>query len=694
MSENTFEFKSDTQKVLRIIVHSLYQKKEVFLRELLSNASDALNKVRIRKLTNEEVYDAERDLEITIISDKNTNTLTIRDTGIGMTRDELERNLGTIAQSGTEEFLKAMEDENSKDLIGQFGVGFYSGFLVSSEIEVISRSAIPGNEAYKWHSTGEESFTIEPAEKEERGTDIILYLKEDEHEYLDSYMIKNLVKEYSNYIEFPIKLHEVKEIKEEDDLPLNKEEAEEEEEKEDEVLNEQTALWRVSPRELEKKEKEQEEEYTKALEEAGDDAEKKPIKPESEYKKFYNQNLGEFGDYLAKIHVRVESPSLFYALLYIPETKNKMFNARESDWGIKLYNRKILIDDKNKDILPEYMRFMLGVVDAEDFDLNVSREVVQSSRMQRQMKNYLTKKILSTLEDMAKDDPERYIDFFREFGPFLKEGIASNDKYKDRLTELLRFHSTHEDGKDGSASLKQYTERMKEGQDTIYYLSGFDLETLKKSPHLEYYEKEGYEVLLLGEAIDSFLMMHLHDYEIDGEGDEKKKLSFHLIDQEEVDDKDEEESKDDDEEDDEDGDKKKERKGPYGKLLDKFATVLGGSVSDVKTSDRMVSAVARLVTPKGGMSSDLQRAMKIMESQSGTPGMGGMGMFGKILQINPEHEIIQKLKAAFEKDPDSRLVELIIHQIHDNCRLADGDVPDFNKMTKRSEEIMALSLKK
>lgn len=625
MSTSQYEFKTDTQKILKIIINSLYQHKEVFLREVLSNASDALNKVRIRQLTNEEVFDNERNLEIELIADKEASTLTIRDYGIGMTKDELVKNLGTIAQSGTEEFLKALE-EGDENLIGQFGVGFYSTFLVADEVDVISRSAIPGESAWKWTSNGEDSFSVEEAEKDTRGTDIVLYIKEDDKEYLEDYRLKSLVRQYSNYIEFPIKLGE-------------------------DTLNEQTALWRISPSEV----------------------------TDEQYKEFYN-HLGQFGDYVAKIHVRVESPSLFYALLYIPPTKNRMFNQQDAEWGLKLYNKKILIDEKNKDILPEYLRFAVGVVDAEDFDLNVSREVVQSGRLQRQMKNYLQKKILSTLEDLAKSDEEKYLDFFKEYGPFIKEGIASNDKNKDRLTNLLRFHSTNKDDAEGATTLAKYIERMKPDQKEIYYLSGLDLDTLKKSPHLEYYEKEGYEVLLLSEAIDSFLMMHLHEYE------EKK---FFLIDQDESVELDEPEVKE--ETDEEEGEKKKERTGPIGKLMDRFAEVLGGSVADVKTSDRLVSAVARLVTPKGGMSSDLQRAMKIMESQSGSN--MSLPMMGKVLQLNPEHEIIKELNSRFEKNPEDKIINLTINQIHDNARLADGDVPDFNKMTQRIEEILSLSLK-
>lgn len=620
--DEQYDFKTDTQKILKIIINSLYQHKEVFLRELLSNASDALNKVRIKKLTNEEVFDADKELEIEILIDKENNTITFRDTGIGMNQDEVVTNLGTIAQSGTEEFLKALENGDNS-LIGQFGVGFYSSFLVAEKVEVLTRSYESDSTGYKWVSTGEASFSVEEVEKEFRGTEIILHLKEDTKEYLEEYKIKSLVSQYSNYIEFPIKMGE-------------------------DILNEQTALWRVSPKEVE----------------------------DEQYDKFFN-HLGQFGKYMAKIHVRVDSPHLFYSLLYIPPTKNRMFNTQDSDWGIKLYNKKILIDEKNKDILPEYFRFVVGVIDAEDFDLNVSREVVQSTRVQRQMKNYLQKKIISTLENMAKDDEEKYMEFYREYGPFLKEGIASNDKFKDRLIDLIRFNSTNKE-EDGAVTLTQYVERMKPDQEQIFYLSGLDIDTVKKSPHLEYYVKEGFEVLLLGEAIDSFLMMHLNEY---------NEKTFFLIDQ------DDSVELDAPEEPTEDGEepKKKEREGPLGKLMDKFMDTIGGKVADVKTSDRLVNAVARLVTPKGGMSSDLQRAMKIMESQGGSS--LNLPMMGKVMQINPEHEIIISLNKKFEDNPDDEIIDLIILQLHDNVRMVDGDVPDFNTMSQRSEKIMALSLK-
>ncbi|MHA2250377.1 MAG: molecular chaperone HtpG [Candidatus Kariarchaeaceae archaeon] len=625
-SEKTFSFKAETKKLLDIIINSLYQNKEVFLRELISNASDALNKIRIKQLTSEKILDPEAELKIELFPDKENNTLTIRDTGIGMTQAELKTNLGTIAQSGTQEFIESMENQDTDPLIGMFGVGFYSAFLVADQVKVVSRSFSPNSKAWEWSSEGVESFSIQEANQDTRGTDIILKLKEDQNEYLDDYKLKSLIKKYSNYVEFPIVLGE-------------------------ETLNDQTALWRVSPNEV----------------------------SEEQYEDFY-QYLGQFGKPLVKIHVSVDVPIEFHALLYMPATRGKQFTP-DKEWGLKLYNRKILIDEKNKDLLPEYMRFMVGVVDAEDFDLNVSREVIQNTRIQRQIMKYLQKKVLDEIEKLAEDeDNEKYMELFREFGVFFKEGIAADDKNKNRLTDLLRFNSTRESGNDGSVSLANYVEEMKIDQEEIYYLTGLDYEMVKKSPHLEYYKKEGFEVLLLGEAIDSFLMMHLKDY---------NEKSFYLIDQDESEVEKEAKVKDGDDEEEEPV--KKEKTGPFAPLLNKFLEVLGSKVDDVKESDRLVGSVARLVTPKGGISSDLQRAMKIMESQSGGPTLS-MPMMGKILQINPEHDIIKKLNDKIQEDPSNDIIEPLIEQIHDNARLADGEVTDFTELISRTEKIMDMSL--
>lgn len=651
MSENTkFSFKAETNKVLKIITHSLYQQSEVFLRELISNASDALNKARLKKLTSDTILDPDLELEIKIRLDKTNKTLTISDSGIGMSKKELMENLGTIAKSGTENFLKALEEgeNDSSELIGMFGVGFYSAFLVSDKVEVVTKGISTKSTGWKWSSDGEDSFSIETIDKNERGTEIILYIKDDESEYLEEFRIKQLVKQYSNYVAFPIKL--IKEDEEEDD----------------EILNEQKAIWRQSPDEV----------------------------TEEEYDAFYRY-LGQSGTPLAKIHVRVESPIQFSAILYIPSFKPQNFGMTNDKWGLTLYNRKVLINEYNKDLLPEWSRFIVGVVDGEDFQLNVSREVLQSTRATRTIEKYLTKQIIKKLEDIANETqklidedekPESFIDYmllWREFGAFIKEGVASEAKHKERLIELLRFNSTDENGKDGSVSLEDYVKRMGVDQEKIYYLTGLEYDLLKNSPHLGYYKKNKLEVLLLGEPIDSFLMMHLTDYH------EKE---FFLIDQ------DEEESGEENEDgdsasnsDNEEEQETKLKEGPFAPLLNKMVDVLGGRVRDVKMSDRLVGSMARLVTPSGGINSNLQRAMKIMDAQGGNAGLG-LPMMGKVLQLNPENEIIVTLNNIIEKDTKDERIEPLILQIHDNARILEGDVPDFSDMLKRVETIMNYSL--
>ncbi|MGB1995147.1 MAG: molecular chaperone HtpG [Candidatus Kariarchaeum pelagius] len=652
MSENTkFSFKAETNKVLKIITHSLYQQSEVFLRELISNASDALNKARLKKLTSDTILNPDLELEIKKISiDKTNKTLTISDSGIGMSKKELMENLGTIAKSGTENFLKALEEgeNDSSELIGMFGVGFYSAFLVSDKVEVVTKGISTKSTGWKWSSDGEDSFSIETIDKNERGTEIILYIKDDESEYLEEFRIKQLVKQYSNYVAFPIKL--IKEDEEEDD----------------EILNEQKAIWRQSPDEV----------------------------TEEEYDAFYRY-LGQSGTPLAKIHVRVESPIQFSAILYIPSFKPQNFGMTNDKWGLTLYNRKVLINEYNKDLLPEWSRFIVGVVDGEDFQLNVSREVLQSTRATRTIEKYLTKQIIKKLEDIANeteklidDDekPESFIDYmllWREFGAFIKEGVASEAKHKERLIELLRFNSTDENGKDGSVSLEDYVKRMGVDQEKIYYLTGLEYDLLKNSPHLGYYKKNKLEVLLLGEPIDSFLMMHLTDYH------EKE---FFLIDQ------DEEESGEENEDgdaasnsDNEEEQETKLKEGPFAPLLNKMVDVLGGRVRDVKMSDRLVGSMARLVTPSGGINSNLQRAMKIMDAQGGNAGLG-LPMMGKVLQLNPENKIIIALNNIIEKDTKDERIEPLILQIHDNARILEGDVPDFSDMLNRVETIMNYSL--
>jgi molecular chaperone HtpG len=444
MSE-TIGFKTDVKRVMDIIIRSLYQHEDVFLRELISNASDALNKVRIKTLTSEKVYQSDTPLKIQIIPDSKNKTLTIRDTGIGMTKEELVNSLGTIARSGTLEFLQQAENtEDFRDLIGQFGVGFYSAYLVADKVIVRTRSWRSNAKSYEWISSGEDSFTITQIEKEDRGTDVVLYLKEDNEEFLDEYKIKQTVKKYSDFVNFQIEW--IPEESEEDDESEAKTEEEEDEEKDTGpiILNSQKALWRKSPDEIK----------------------------DEEYIEFYKHVSNKWDEPLLRLHIRAETPIEYYAIIYIPKTKNPTFMP-DAQWGLKLYSKKILIQENNQDLIPEYFRFLVGVVDAEDLPLNVSREVVQNSRLMNQIRKHLQKKIIEEIDKLAEKDKEKYLEFHREYGVFLKEGIAQNDNNKDKLVSLLRFHSTRDDvdGRTGAVSLEDYIVNMKSGQDKIYYLN-------------------------------------------------------------------------------------------------------------------------------------------------------------------------------------------------------------------------------
>ncbi|RME98631.1 MAG: molecular chaperone HtpG, partial [Chloroflexi bacterium] len=462
------EFRAEIQQLLDILIHSLYSNQEIFLRELLSNASDALNRVKFETLTNRNVLDEKAELGIWIETDEEARTLTIRDTGIGMNEEEIVQGLGTIAHSGAKEFLKAMEEAGKKgqgvttDVIGQFGVGFYSVFMVAEEVTVTSRSFRPDDTAVAWTSTGQGTYSVSPAEKAERGTTIHIKLKEAAKEYARNYKIRQVVKAHSDFVAFPIYLKEEKTVTADDDDKKTEKTFEWNQ------INEQTAIWRQSPREVD----------------------------EEKYKSFYHQFTFDFGDPLLRIHTSTDAPVQFYALLFVPSKKDYRLFGGKDDFGLKLYSRKVLIKENFKDLLPNYLRFIEGVVDSEDIPLNVSREMVQATPLLKKIGKTLVRRIAGQLEELAQEDPEKYATFWQEFGGFIKEGIATEPDSKARFTDLLRFTSS-KGGADELVSLKQYTERMKDDQTEIYYILGDDYGVLSRSPHLEYFRKHDIEVLFL-----------------------------------------------------------------------------------------------------------------------------------------------------------------------------------------------------
>lgn len=614
---NTMEqhtFKAETRQLLNILVHSLYKDREVFLRELLSNASDALNRLRFEMLTNQDILDPQAELKIQIRANKDARTITIQDTGIGMTRDEVIENLGTIAQSGARKFLE-LTREHKADLgqvIGQFGVGFYSVFMVAEWVRVTSRSHRPDAESVTWYATGEDSYEVGKAEMSERGTRIEIKLKEDAAEFAEEYRLKNIVHKHSDYIGFPIYMGD-------EEKPVNK----------------QTSLWRTARNEI----------------------------TDEQYKDFYRQTTLDFEDPLFHTHMVTDAPVQLYALLYVPaKAERGIFSLRKED-GLKLYSRNILIDEYNKDLLPEYLRFVQGVVDSEDLPLNVSRETVQSSGLMPKLKKVLTNQVIKELETLAKKDAEKYNKFWEEFGVYLKQGIAASPADADTITPLLRFKTNLTP--ETWSSLEEYSARMQPDQKIIYYIVGEDPKSVLRSPHLEAFHSRGMEVLLLTEPMDSFMLMGLRkfkDYELKNvagaelDGADQTKAESEA---------------------------EKMPESDFNALIEKFKQVLGERVADVRASSRLVQSVARLVDADGTSNPELQRVYKYLGKDFEMP--------KKVLELNPSHAVLKNLLAITE---NTDLQDAVVEQIFDSALLVEGLHPDPSSMVPRMQQIIEAALSK
>lgn len=611
-------FQTEVKQLLNILIHSLYTEREIFLRELVSNASDALTQMRFVQQTERDVLDPEAELEIRLEVDEDEKTITISDTGVGMTREEMRTNLGTIAQSGARAFLQAVEDEdaNASDVIGQFGVGFYSVFMAAEWVKVISRSYRPDTEAASWYATGSDTFQLGEADKEERGTTIIVKLNEDAEEFAREYRLRQIIKRHSDYVAYPIYIGD-----------------------DEEQANRQKAIWRQRAQEVEAE----------------------------EYVDFYKQLTLDFQDPLAHIHFVADAPLKIFALMYFPAKVDRgMFMLREED-GLKLYTRKILIEEYTKNLLPPYYRFVQGVVGAEDLPLNVSRENVQANALMEKLKKILTNQVTRKLEMMAKKDPEDYITFWEEFGQFIKEGVASDDADREKLYPLLRFHSTTHPAK--WFSLVDYIERMGTGQEKIYYILGDDSRSVSRSPHLDYFRANGYEVLTLTDPVDSFMLMGLREYQ-DFEIQNVAAGDLELPVPKEAG---------------EEGDAEPEAEtlseGEVDALVERFKTALGERVSDVRITERLTSSVARMVDPDGAMGQEMQRVYRMMDRDFQVP--------AKVLELNPQHPILSKLGAL---PKDDALAQTIIEQIYESALLIEGVHPDPAGMIPRIQELMEAAL--
>ncbi len=624
--KETLGFQTEVKHLLHLMIHSLYSNKEIFLRELVSNASDAADKLRFLALSNESLYEGDSELKIRLAFDKDQRTISVIDNGIGMSREEVQEHIGTIAKSGTKQFFEALTGDQAKDseLIGQFGVGFYSAFIVADKVTLITRKAgAPSSEGVCWESAGEGDYTLETVEKATRGTEIILHLKESESEFLDNYRIRSIIRKFSDHISLPIVMD--KEVMPEMDLDDEEETVEGAEKSEktkpepeivEETINSASALW------------------TKARQEISD----------NDYNEFYKHVSHDYQDPLVHLHSKVEGTNEYTLLLYVPARAPFDLWDRDNKHGVKLYIRKVFITDDAEQLMPRYLRFIKGIIDANSLPLNVSREILQQSKQISAIKTGAVKKVLSMLEGLAQNEPEKYASFWTEFGNVIKEGPVEDHGNKDRIAKLLRFSSTHTDNSTQDVSLEAYVGRMQEGQEKIYYVTADSFAAAKNSPHLEIFRKKGIEVLLLSDRIDEWLVSSLSEF--DGktlQSVAKGELDLGQLDSEE--------------------DKKaqEEINHDFESVLKQIKEVLSDKVSEVRVSHRLTESPACLVSDVYGMSLNMERIMK----------EAGQSMnFGRkpIFEINPNHALLAKLK---NEQDDSRFGDLV-HILFDQAILAEG----------------------
>ena len=609
-AKETRGFETEAKQLLHLMIHSLYSNKEIFLRELISNASDAADKLRFEAVKNADLYEGNPDLNIRVAFDKEANTVTISDNGIGMSRDEVIENLGTIAKSGTAAFMSNLTGDDKKDskLIGQFGVGFYSAFIVADKVTVHTRRAgLPASEGICWESTGEAQYTIEAVDKETRGTSITLHLKKDQEEYADGWRLRSIIKKYSDHISLPV-------IMEKQEFGDEKE-GEEKKAPEDEVINRATALWTRSRSDV----------------------------TDEEYKQFYKDVSHDYTDPLKWSHNRVEGKLDYTSLLFIPaKAPFDMYN-RDASRGLKLYVQRTFIMDDAEQFLPLYLRFIKGVVDSNDLSLNVSREILQKDPNIDSMRSALTKRVLDMLEKLAKNSAEEYAGFWKEFGQVLKEGPAEDFANKEKIAGLFRFATTFNNKADQDQALADYVARMKEGQKHIYYVVANNFATAKNSPHLEVFRKKGIEVLLLSDRVDEWLMGHLNEF--DGKSFQdvgKGALDLGDLDSEE--------------------DKKDQEKieAEFKDFLERLKTALDADVEAVRVTHRLTESPACLVVGEHDMGAQMRRLLeqagqKVPESKP-------------TLEVNPEHPLIKKMDQEADEDRFNDLAKVIF----DQASLAEG----------------------
>ena len=621
----TLGFQAEVKQLLHLMIHSLYSNKEIFLRELISNASDACDKLRFEAIDHPELLEGGADLGLRVDYDKAARTITITDNGIGLSRDEAIANLGTIAKSGTREFFSKLTGDKQKDaqLIGQFGVGFYSSFIVADKVTVLSRRAgLPASEGVQWISDGQGEFSIAQVEREERGTSVTLHLREDEEELLNGWKLRDILRRYSDHISLPIRM-----AKEDWDA----EKGEQVKGEELETVNQANALWTRSKSEV----------------------------TDEQYQEFYKHITHDFAEPLAWSHNRVEGRSEYTQLLFIPKHAPMDLWDRDGKRGVKLYVKRVFIMDDAEQLLPSYLRFVRGVIDSADLPLNVSREILQESRDVRAIREGSSKRILSLLEDMAENKPEDYAAFWTEFGQVLKEGTGEDAANLERISKLLRFASTHSGDESQTVSLADYVGRMKEGQDKIYYVTADSFAAASNSPHLEIFRKKGIEVLLLTERVDEWMMSHLREFD----GKSLTSVAKGGLDLDKL--SDEAEKK-----------HQEEVAEQFKPLVERLQASLADKVKEVRVTSRLVDSPACVVVGENDLSPHLLRMLKSAGQEA--------PVVKPVLEINPEHALVGRIEKASDEEFGD-WAQLLL----DQAMLAEGaQIADPAAFVKRLNQLL------
>ncbi|HIF9059353.1 TPA: molecular chaperone HtpG [Photobacterium damselae] len=600
-NKETRGFQSEVKQLLHLMIHSLYSNKEIFLRELISNASDAADKLRFRALSDGSLYENDAELAVKISVNQDAGTLTISDNGIGMTREDVIEHLGTIAKSGTKEFFAKLNEEETKDsqLIGQFGVGFYSAFIVADSVTVNTRAAgVPADQAVSWSSAGEGDYTVENTTKATRGTDIILHLRDDEKEFLDEYRLRDIISKYSDHIGIPVLIQTTERDEEGNETG-----------KKWEQINKAQALWTRNKSDI----------------------------SDEEFKEFYKHVSHDFAEPLTWSLNHVEGKQDYTSLLYIPSKAPWDLYHRDSQHGLKLYVQRVFIMDDAQQFMPMYLRFMRGLIDSNDLPLNVSREILQDNKVTQALRKACTKRALSMLSKLAKGDSEKYQTFWQEFGQVIKEGLAEDFANRDKIAQLLRFSSTHNDSAEQTVALADYVERMKEGQDKIYYITADNFNAAKNSPHLEQFRAKGIEVLLMHDRIDEWMMSYMPEFEGKGfQSITKSDLDLSKF------------------EDEAEKEKHKETEEAFKSVVERTKEYLGSRVKDVRTTFKLHDTPAVVVTDENEMGTQMAKLLAAAGQEAPE--------VQYILELNPDHALVKQMAYEADEEIFGRWVEMLFGQ--------------------------------